>query len=300
MNYRLITLISIATLLGGCRRDAPTDTKLLAAPTCHTVNYPLAYFAERIAAGMIDVNFPAPADTDPAYWNPGAETIAAYQNSDLILLNGAGYAKWTTMASLPPARLVRCDAGLEPEFIEEAGGLPHTHGPTGEHSHNEIAFTLWLDPQRAIRMAQNIKQAFAKQWPDHTSVFDRGFESLKADLNRLDSDMEKAWKTLPTGMLIFSHPVYQYMEDRYQFSGHSLHWEPGEDPGAGQWEELDRHLAKHPAKVMVWEAMPLESTINQLSQRGITVVVIDPCANLPAKGDFLDVMNANLKALDAH
>jgi hypothetical protein len=37
---------------------------------------------------------------------PDTETIAAYQAADLILINGADYAKWTTKVSLPRSRLV--------------------------------------------------------------------------------------------------------------------------------------------------------------------------------------------------
>jgi ABC-type Zn uptake system ZnuABC Zn-binding protein ZnuA len=72
----------------------------------YTVNYPLQYFAERIGGDRVDVRLPAPADVDPAYWSPGAETVAAYQGADLILLNGAGYAQWVQRASLPRAQRV--------------------------------------------------------------------------------------------------------------------------------------------------------------------------------------------------
>ena len=72
----------------------------------HTVSYPLAYFAERIGGAAVDVTFPAPAETDPASWSPDAETIARYQKADLILLNGATYAKWVERVSLPASKLV--------------------------------------------------------------------------------------------------------------------------------------------------------------------------------------------------
>jgi zinc transport system substrate-binding protein len=50
------------------------------------------------------VTFPAPPDVDPAFRMPGSETIAAYQAADLILLNGADHAKWTSKVSLPRSR----------------------------------------------------------------------------------------------------------------------------------------------------------------------------------------------------
>ena len=67
----------------------------------YTVNYPLAYFAERIGGDQVEVVFTAPPDVDPAYWVPDQKTITAYQQADLILLNGANYAKWISKVSLP-------------------------------------------------------------------------------------------------------------------------------------------------------------------------------------------------------
>jgi zinc transport system substrate-binding protein len=74
--------------------------------TVYVVNYPLQYFAERIAGEHATVVFPAPSEVDPAFWLPDPHTIAAYQRADLILLNGATYEKWLTKATLPYARRV--------------------------------------------------------------------------------------------------------------------------------------------------------------------------------------------------
>ena len=68
--------------------------------TVYVVNYPLQFFAERIGGEHVNVVFPAPADVDPAYWMPDTPTIAAYQQADLILLNGAGYARWVNKVML--------------------------------------------------------------------------------------------------------------------------------------------------------------------------------------------------------
>ena len=61
--------------------------------TVYTVNYPLQYCAQRIAGDTLTVVFPMTVDEDPAYWKPAPQIIQAYQNADLILLNGADYAE---------------------------------------------------------------------------------------------------------------------------------------------------------------------------------------------------------------
>ena len=80
----------------------PSSHKLV----IYTVNYPLAYFAERIGNDLVEVHFPAPTGEDPAFWSPDGDTIAAFQEADLILLNGAGYAKWVERAALPSSKVV--------------------------------------------------------------------------------------------------------------------------------------------------------------------------------------------------
>ena len=86
------------TLLAGTA--AAADKPVIAA-----VNYPLAYFAERLGGDAVEVLFPVPADRDPAFWRPKLAEIAAIQQADVIALNGAGYAGWTTKASLPRSRV---------------------------------------------------------------------------------------------------------------------------------------------------------------------------------------------------
>ena len=53
----------------------------------------------------------------------------------------------------------------------------------------------------------------------------------------------------------------------------------------------------HPAKWMIWEGEPAEESVTKLRQNGINSLVFNPTANRPAQGDFLSVMDANVKQL---
>jgi zinc transport system substrate-binding protein len=93
-------------------------TAVSAAPTVYVVNYPLKYFTQRIAGDHVQVVFPAPPDEDPAFWKPDTETISAFQAADLIVINGATYAKWLEKTSLPKAKVVNTSAGFQDQYIE--------------------------------------------------------------------------------------------------------------------------------------------------------------------------------------
>ena len=48
---------------------------------------------------------------------------------------------------------------------------------------------------------------------------------------------------------------------------------------------------------MLWEDEPVDKTRERLLSSGVNIVVFKPCMNRPAQGDFMTVMQANIKAL---
>jgi len=122
-------------------------------PVVVTVSYPLAYFAETLGGDEIEVLFPVPEGVDPSFWRPAISDISAMQAADLILLNGADFATWTTRASLPRSRIVDTSAAFSDLYIQTET-ITHSHGDGGEHSHTGVASYLWLDPELALKQAE--------------------------------------------------------------------------------------------------------------------------------------------------
>lgn len=294
--------VSLALLAFGCGGGQSDEEPVAAAATddptlvVYVVNYPLAYFAERIGGDTVRVEFPAPSGLDPALWSPDADTVAAYQAADLILLNGAGYAKWVDRVTLPESKLVNTSGAVEDRFIVVEDAATHTHGPEGEHSHADKAFTTWLDPTLAIEQARAIREAFAEARPARAEEFRLGFEELERDLLELDEGI----RALVAGSdrpLVASHPVYEYLARRYGLQLRSVHFEPDEFPDQASWRDLELLLDEHPAKWMLWEGDPLDETKQRLLDLGIKSVVYDPCGNLPESRDFRSVMLDNVRNL---
>ena len=260
-------------------------------------NYPLQYFAQRIAGEHADVTFPTTGDEDPALWQPTIEIIAGYQQADLILLNGANYAKWVDRVSLPQRKLVDTSASFRDHYIHVKAGTTHSHGPGGDHSHTGTAFTTWLDFNQAAEQARAIADAMTRKQPALEEVFVRNFTALEADLLALDKLIQSIVATRPDLPLMASHPVYQYFQRRYGLNLQSVMWEPGEVPGEVQWTGLERILKEHPASWMIWESEPHPQSVKRLRGMGVESIVFNPAANRPEAGDFLSVMRQNVKHL---
>ena len=293
-----LVLLGALVGCGGGERDTGTPTVADdGPPVVYTVNYPLQYFAERIGGDIVQVVFPAPADEDPAFWMPDAEVVAEYQEADLILLNGAGYAKWTTRVSLPASRLVNTSSGFEEQLVRVEGTVTHAHGPAGEHAHEGTAFTTWLDPTQAIQQAEAIERAFSAAWPEHEPSFREGFESLQADLLALEEQLSAAFRPLDGRPLMASHPVYQYIARRYDLDLESVQWEPSEMPTSAMWRQFRELLQGHPARLMLWEGAPSAEITDELVSLEVLPAVFDQCGNAPEEGDYLSVMGQNVDNL---
>ena len=76
ISYPLLNFARLAGLISAAAHANP------AAMSIYTVNYPLQYFAQRIAGEYAKVVFPAPQGVDPAFWTPDPSAIAAYQDAD--------------------------------------------------------------------------------------------------------------------------------------------------------------------------------------------------------------------------
>lgn len=291
---RLIVVLLVMVFFS-CGREKTKDTiqeerKL----TVITVNYPLYYFADRIGNDMISLQYIIPGDVDPAYWNPGEEELSLYQSADILLANGADYAKWMENVSLPSSRIVNTSASFKEELLPLKNVASHNHGPEGEHQHKGLAFTTWLDFKLAIRQAEMIKNALMKKLPKKKLVLEENFNRLREDLIALDKKMLEWAPQLMDVNVLGSHPVYQYLSQAYKLNIESVHFEPDLYPSDEQWRELGSMVARSKRNLMLWEGQPNKNTENKLHEFNIDVLVFDPCGTMPAKGDFMSVMKDNM------
>jgi len=286
----------LAALLAACQpgEDAEPTASAVARrpPVVFTVSYPLAWMAERIGGEAIEVVFPAPDDVDPAHWQPTPETILNYQGADLVLLNGAGYAAWVQFAALSPGKLVDTSRGLSARLIP-AGEATHSHGPGGAHDHRNVASHTWLDPIFAAAQAKAIASALEVHVPNAPA----GLERLQADLAHLDARLSAVFRGWSDAGVLYSHPVYQYLDARYGLAGWSVSWEPDEYPSDAEWQRLAGRLRNQRASVMLWEGEPSPATTAKLRELGITPVVFETGAWTPAQGDYLTLMQQNIERL---
>jgi len=300
---RLIVIILLfsTSLWFSCTKKEEPKTKPIIVKdilkTVYVVNYPLKYFADRIANGKVEVVFPAPAKGHPAFWMPDSKTIKMYQDSNLILLNGATFAKWVDKVTLPESKVVNTSISFKDRYLMLEHAITHSHGPGGKHAHVGTDFTTWMDPNQAIIQAREVKDALVDLVPSESILFENNFKDLEKDLLVLNQTFKSIISGKENIPLIASHPFYGYFAKAYNLRLKALHWKPYKIPDEEEWKKLDEILTEHTAKWMIWHRIPIEENVTKLKEHGLDSIVFNPCGNVPETGDYLQVMKHNAENL---
>ncbi|MFG0283967.1 MAG: metal ABC transporter substrate-binding protein [Phycisphaerales bacterium JB039] len=275
------------------------------APVIYTTFYPTTYFAERIAGDEYEVVCPLPEDADPIFWKPGRDDLAAYQQADALIINGAEFEKWVPMAALPASRVIDSAATIPGGYVTFES-TTHSHGAGGEHTHEGIDGHTWLAPEIAIAQAAAIRDGLGRLFPEDAEQFARGFDGLRQDLEDLDARFGEVTAALEGAQLLASHPAYNYLAREYGWDVHNFDLDPESPIGADAWDDVADHIdAAAQMRIMLWESEPLQETRERLSSElGVTSVLFSPAELVEAQRletgeDYFSIMRANLDRLEA-
>ncbi|RNA70565.1 ABC transporter substrate-binding protein [Alteribacter keqinensis] len=91
----------------------------------------------------------------------------------------------------------------------------HGHEDGHDHGHGDQDPHVWLDPVRAVDLAENIKEALIELRPESEEYFTENFEELERDLLELDVEFQEMSDNKTKETVIVSHAGYGYWDDRY-------------------------------------------------------------------------------------
>jgi len=297
-------LSCVVAVLAGCSREAvPVDVGNASAGklVVYTTFYPTQYFTERIGGDLVEVVCPVPEDEDAIFWMPDDATIQKYQAADLIVLNGAGFAKWVEKAVLPMHRVVDTAKPFASEFIRYETATVHRHGSSGEHAHEGLDGHTWLDPLNALVQAGEIRKALLARLPGSEQEIEMRYAELEEDLLSLDRGLRAYAQTYDNQPFFASHPAYNYIARRYGWNVINLDLDPEEMPSDAAIAAMKARMQEHPIQYLVWESFPDAAIDTRLrDELGVVSLEFSPSELLSsddlAQGeDYLSVMRRNLE-----
>ncbi|TYS89868.1 metal ABC transporter solute-binding protein, Zn/Mn family [Rossellomorea aquimaris] len=212
--FSLLMVLSLAACGEGNKSNSEEQEASSTDPVkIFTTVYPLQFFAERIAGEEAEVESLLPPGSDSHTYEPTSKDVLAIAEADAFIMNGAGLEAYAE-------KIAKAVEAEDVTVVEAAEGIElnegsHDHDHEEDHDHGDHDPHVWLDPIRAIDLAENIKNTLIELKPEEEALFNENFETLKADLEALDQEFATELKATSGNHFIVSHAAYGYWEEAY-------------------------------------------------------------------------------------
>jgi zinc transport system substrate-binding protein len=215
----LIPLAMIVTAQTG--RPAQQDREEQKKMTVIASFYPLYEFASRVAGDRAEVSSLVPAGIEPHDWEPTAEDISRGRSADLLVINGAGFERWTN--DMKAKVIANTSEGIEFDYKEEKEMGDDEHGHEGGAAVVGVNPHIWLDPMLAKHQIDRIRNVMAKSDPANTDYYNQNADRFSAELDSLDAFIRSELADCDKSDFIAFHDAFIYFSERYGLRQHSIH-----------------------------------------------------------------------------
>lgn len=216
------------------------------------------------------------------------------EQAELVVISGADleefmedilYSKNTVDSS---AGISLLETGSEHHHEEEEDH----HG----HDHHEHDPHIWLSPENAILMAENICSGLTDQYPQYKEAFAENLTALQQDLQALQSYGEFALSELSCRDLITFHDGFGYLADAFDLHIiQAIEEESGSEASARELIELIEEVEHHQLPAIFTEVNGSPAAASVIcAETGIQSFPLDMAM---AGESYFDAMYRNIDTL---
>jgi len=225
--------------------------------------------------------------------------MKALTAADAFLINGAGMEAFLPeiTRSLPDLPIVEASEGIE--LLENGSAVEileaEEEGETNSH--------IWLDPLRAVRMAENLAAGLIRVLPGDEAVITANLADYRARLEALDDRLRQGLGDLSRKDIVTFHEAFPYFAAAYGLNVVAVvNKEPGEVLTPAQLGELVREIRLLGNPPLFVEPQYTDLSAQTLSsETGAPVYSLDPIVTGPEENvppDYYEtVMLQNMNTL---
>jgi zinc transport system substrate-binding protein len=274
---RLILILTFGILVfwavgcGGGSAGSPAKETLVAS------FYPLAYAAEEVGNGGVDVENLTPAGAEPHDLEVSPQDVAAIREADLVLLLGRGFQPQLEDAAGTGKKVLRL---LDtPGLALRPDGDPH----------------VWLDPLRYAKIVGRIGQAL--QRPDAAA-------RLQARLRDLDGEYRTGLAHCERHEIVTSHEAFGYLAERYGLEQVAITGlSPEVEPEPAKLQQVIELVRERGVTTIYFETLVSPRIAETVAREtGAKTAVLNPIEGLTkneiSQGEnYFSLMRTNLRTL---
>ena len=176
--------------------------------------YPLYEFTKIIGGEKIDVSTIIPHGIEPHDWEPTIQDLQKMQNSDMIVINGAGLEPWITkLVSVNPDILI-VDTSNGISLLEKNKQVFNNQIQNDPH--------IWLDPVLAKKQIQSIANGLIKIDPQNTDYYQENANAYNTKLNLLDNKIRNELSICIKKDFLAFHDAFSYFAKEYGLNQNTI------------------------------------------------------------------------------
>lgn len=295
--WSVVMLVVGSVFLYGCNFTAQNQSDGDAANGKIQVTasfYPLYFLAQEIGGDKADVVNIIPAGAEPHEYELTAQDIVRIENSDILILNGAGLEPWgesienNLRSSNSKTKLMNVSNQLATqEIVEDETTVIDPH--------------VWLSPKLILSIADDIEQAFAEVDPANIDYYKANAISLKDKLNALDMEYKVGLQNCEKKDFVTSHAAFGYLASTYGLNQVAIAGlSPEFEPSAQDLARVAQFAKEHNVQYIFFESLispKLSQTVAK--EIGAQTLVLNPMEGLTRQElsegkSYLTEMIANL------
>lgn len=280
-----ITLLALAALVWPLPTPAAAQGQAAPKSRCFVGVPPVAWFAERLAGPLAEVQVLAPPGASPHTFEPTPKQVAALSRAQVYFSLRLPFEEKIlprVLAANPGLKVVDLTQGMSlrqlSEEEEEAEGAGHGHGHDKDHAAGQADPHVWLSPALARVMADNLAQGLASVDPAHADQYQANRERLEREIAELDQRLAQVLAPLKGREFLVYHPAFGYLGDAYGLRQVPVELE-GKEPGPKRLARLIEAARQRGVRVVFVQPQFPSASARRLAEAiGGAVVALDPLA----------------------
>ena len=271
------------------------------AETLITSFYPIWLLTLNLTEGLDHVtvrNLAAPAVGCLHDYQLQTADMKVLSSADAFLVNGAGMEAFLPeiIHAFPDLPVISAAEGIK--LLSESDAVQ-----IGDSEEEEVNSHIWLDPLRAVQMAENLAEGLRNLLPSDEETITANLESWRSRMAELDEQLRKGLKDLPRRDIVTFHEAFPYFAEAYGLHVVAVvNKEPGEVLSPAKMGDLVREIRRLGFPPLFVEPQYTDLSAKTLSREtGSPVWALDPIVTGPADHVPLDyyesVMLKNMEVL---
>ena len=224
--------------------------------------FPQYDFARQIGGDKVNVSLLLTPGTETHTYEPTPQDLIRINDSDLFVYTGKYMEPWAEriVGSIDSdTKIVDASKNINlihSEEDEHDENEEDEHHYEEEHHHHEFDPHIWLDPQNAIVMVNNITEELCSIDKENEEYYRANSKKIIAEINNLDMDIENTIKNSNKNKIAFGGTfAYAYFINKYKLEYVTAYDSCGEssEPSVAKVKEVIDYMKKNDIKVVFYQ-----------------------------------------------